>query len=152
MQRVLPVLIAAALGAAHPSAQQTQIEAMSLMTTPVLLLNGTRTSSQGTGFLYATTRGNDPDMVFLVTNYHVVTGNEPQSLAPPKGDRLQFYLHTSLEDPTSYFPVNIPLYTKDGLPIWTRSTQFPEADVVLVPIVPQLYEGRGQLFVFSEAH
>lgn len=152
MKHVLPVLIAAALSAGTVTAQQTSVEPMSLMTTPVLLVNGTRTVSQGTGFLYATTRGTQPDTVFLVTNYHVVTGNEPQSQVPPKGDRLQFYLHTSREDPTSYFTVNIPLYTKTGEPVWIRSTQFPEADVVLVPIVPELYDGRGQLFVFSEAH
>jgi hypothetical protein len=153
MKRVLPVLVAAVLSAgALATAQQSLIEPMSLMTTPVLLANGPRTVSQGTGFLYATTRGNEPDMVFLVTNYHVVTGNEPQSQAQAKGDRLQFYLHTSREDPTSYFPVNIPLYTKTGEPIWIRSLQFPEADVVLVPIVPALYVNRGQLFVFSEQH
>jgi hypothetical protein len=154
MKRVLPVLVAALLGAGSLAAAPTQalIEPMSLMTTPVLLANGMRTVSQGTGFLYATTRGNEPDMVFLVTNYHVVTGNEPQSQAPAKGDRLQFYLHTSREDPTSHFPVNIPLYTKTGEPIWIRSLQFPEADVVLVPIVPALYVNRGQLFVFSEQH
>jgi hypothetical protein len=152
MKHVLPVVIAAALAAGPVTAQQSLIEPMSLMTTPVLLAAGNHTSSQGTGFLYATTRGSVPDMVFLVTNYHVVTGNEPQSQAPPKGDRLQFYLHTSREDPTNYFTVNIPLYTKAGDPIWIKSSQFPEADVVLVPIVPQLYEGRGQLFVFSEMH
>ncbi|TAK13626.1 MAG: serine protease [Acidobacteria bacterium] len=151
MKRALPVLIAATLSAGALAAQSS-IESMSLMTTPVLLANGNRQVSQGTGFLYATTRGNVPDMVFLVTNYHVVTGNEPLSQAPPKGDRLQFYFHASREEPSSYFPVNIPLYTKTGEPIWIRSTEFPEADVVLVPIVPQLYDGRGQLFVFSEIH
>src|SRR5580765_2364227 len=136
MKRVLPVVIAAALSAGPVAARQALPEPMSLMTTPVLLASGTHTSSQGTGFLYATTRGNAPDMVFLVTNYHVVTGNEPQSQAPPRGDRLQFYLHTSREDPANYFTVNIPLYTKTGEPIWIASSQFPEADVVLVPIVP----------------
>ena len=152
MKHVLPVLIAAALSAVPLTAKQASIEPMSLMTTPVLLANGARTVSQGTGFLYATTRGATPDMVFLVTNYHVVTGNEPQSMTRGQGDRLQFYLHTSRDEPTSYFPVTIPLYTKTGEPIWIRSTQFPEADVVLVPIMPELYNGRGQLFVFSEAH
>ena len=87
-----------------------------------------------------------------MTNYHVVTGNEPQSRTPAQGDRLQFYLHTSREDPTSYFTVTIPLYTKTGEPIWISSGQFPEADVVLVPIVPELYSERGHLFVFSESH
>jgi hypothetical protein len=162
MTRVLPILIAplvvlvmltaAPAGVAARSAQQPSIEAMSLMTTPVLLAAGNRTVSQGTGFLYATTRGGEVDMVFLVTNYHVVTGNEPQSLARAQGDRLQFYFHKSREEPTSHFPVNIPLYTKTGEPIWIQSTQYPEADVVLVPIVPELYDAQGQMFVFSQEH
>jgi hypothetical protein len=153
MKRSLPAVVATLLALAGArAAGQLQVEPMSLMTTPVLLASGTRTVSQGTGFLFATTRGNEPDQVFLVTNYHVVTGNEPQSQAPVKGDRLQFYLHTSRDEPTSYFPVNIPLYTKTGEPVWIQSSQFPEADVVLVPIVQALYSARGQLFVFSEAH
>lgn len=153
MKRALPVVVATLLALAGTLVSgQGPVEYMSLMTTPVLLLNGRGTVSQGTGFLFATTKGNEPDQVFLVTNYHVVTGNEPQSQVPAKGDRLQFYFHASRDEPTSYFPVNIPLYTKTGEPIWVRSSQFPEADVVLVPIVAPLYDGRGQLFVFSETH
>lgn len=156
MSRALPVLVvslaAAVLLSAPLAAQQPVVDPMSMMTSPVLLAQGNRTVSQGTGFLYATTRGGQPDMVFLVTNYHVVTGNEPQSSARPQGDRLQFYFHKSREEPTSHFPVNIPLYTKTGEPIWIQSTRYPEADLVLVPIVSDLYDGQGQMFVFSQAH
>ncbi len=160
MTRLLALTVATALAilgtTATPSARQTgmTLEPMSLMTTPALLVAGTRQISQGTGFLYATTKpgGTGIDMVFLVTNYHVVTGNEPLSAAKAQGDRLQFYLHASQTDPANYFPVNIPLYTKTGEPIWIQSQQFPEADVVLVPIISTLYDGRGQLFVFSESH
>ena len=139
---------------AATAARQAELEPMSLMTTPVLLVSGARQVSQGTGFLYATTKpnGTDIDMVFLATNYHVVTGNEPMSAARAQGDRLQFYFHASRTDPSNYFPVNIPLYTKTGEPIWVQNQQFPEADVVLVPIVSTLYDGRGQLTVFSDAH
>ena len=136
------------------TAKQAGLDPMSLMTTPTLLISGTRQVSQGTGFLYATMKPNgiDVDMVFLVTNYHVVTGNDPLSNARPQGDRLQFYFHASQVDPANYFPVNIPLYTKTNDPIWIQSKQIPEADVVLVPLVPQLYDGKGQLMAFSEAH
>lgn len=155
MRFLLPALAAATLVLGVPTeARQASVEYMSLMTTPVLLINGTRQVSQGTGFLYATTKpnGKDVDMVFLATNYHVVTGNEPLSQARPLGDRLQFYFHASSKDPSNYFPVNIPLYTKTGEPIWIQSQQYPEADVVLVPIVSTLYDGRGELTAFSEAH
>ena len=154
MKSLVLAATAALLLTLPAAARQATLEPMSLMTTPALLINGTRQVSQGTGFLYATTKpnGTDVDMVFLVTNYHVVTGNEPLSQARPQGDRLQFYFHASREDPANYFPVNIPLFTKTGEPIWIQSRQFPEADVVLVPLVAPLYDGRGQLFVFSEAH
>ena len=144
----------AALALAVPARAQQEVEPLSLMTTPVLLLNGARQVSQGTGFLYATMKpnGRDVDMLFLVTNYHVVTGNEPLSSARAQGDRLQFYLHASRQDPADYFPVNIPLYTKTNDPVWIQSRPFPEADVVLVPVVPALYEDRGQLFTFTEEH
>lgn len=148
------IAVVALLLTSATAARQAELEPMSLMTTPVLLVSGTRQVSQGTGFLYATTKpnGTDIDMVFLATNYHVVTGNEPMSAARAQGDRLQFYFHASRTDPSNYFPVNIPLYTKTGEPIWVQNQQFPEADVVLVPIVSTLYDGRGQLTVFSDAH
>ena len=77
----------AALALAVPARAQQEVEPLSLMTTPVLLLNGARQVSQGTGFLYATMKpnGRDVDMLFLVTNYHVVTGNEPLSSARAQG-------------------------------------------------------------------
>lgn len=148
------IAVVALLLTSATAARQAELEPMSLMTTPVLLVSGARQVSQGTGFLYATTKpnGTDIDMVFLATNYHVVTGNEPMSAARAQGDRLQFYFHASRTDPSNYFPVNIPLYTKTGEPIWVQNQQFPEADVVLVPIVSTLYDGRGQLTVFSDAH
>ncbi len=155
MRLLLAATLAAALCVAGGvEARQSTVDVMSLMTTPALLINGTRQVSQGTGFLYATTQpnGKDVDTLFLVTNYHVVTGNEPLSNARAQGDRLQFYFHASREDPSNYFPVAVPLYTKTGDPIWIQSRQFPEADVVLVPIVPALYEKGGQLSAFSEAH
>lgn len=154
MKSLITAVAAVTLLTSATAARQAELEPMSLMTTPALLINGNRQVSQGTGFLYATTKpnGTDIDMVFLATNYHVVTGNEPMSAARPQGDRLQFYFHASRSDPSNYFPVNIPLYTKTGEPIWVQNQQFPEADVVLVPIVSTLYDGRGQLTVFSNAH
>jgi len=86
MKGVPTLIVAAALAlGAATEARQATVEDMSLMTTPALLISGTRQVSQGTGFLYATTKPNgvDIDMVFLATNYHVVTGNEPMSAARP---------------------------------------------------------------------
>ena len=64
------------------------------MTTPVLLMNGGRAVSQGTGFFFASTDADGTiDTVFLVTNYHVVTGHAPLSNEPRAGDRIRFVMH-----------------------------------------------------------
>src|SRR5262245_30630015 len=57
---------------------QVTVEAASLMTTPVYLVEGTKQVSQGTGFFYGNKNSLGViDTVFLVTNYHVITGQSP---------------------------------------------------------------------------
>ena len=63
--------------------QQVELDPASLMTTPIVLMNEGRRVSQGTGFFFAsTTADGKADTVFLVTNYHVVTGHAPLSTQP----------------------------------------------------------------------
>ena len=128
------------------------VEAPSLMTSPVVLMNGTHPVSQGTGFFFAsTTLDGKPDVVFLVTNYHVVTGRAPLSLGPRLGDHIRFILH---EDPnvlTKVRPIDLPLYDDRGTPQWITSDAAPNADVVLLPLPASAYANIS-LFVFSEAH
>ena len=79
------------LGAQAPAAD---VEPASLMTTPVFLMNGGQAIQQGTGFFFASTKADGtPDTVFLVTNYHVVTGRTPSSKDPGLGDSVQFLIH-----------------------------------------------------------
>ena len=86
-------LAAGLLVAALPVTARTQppiVDLQSLMTTPVWLLDGRRQVSQGTGFFFANMRADGTaDAVFLVTNYHVVTGHAPRVSAPRSGDRIQ---------------------------------------------------------------
>jgi hypothetical protein len=133
------------------SALPTDIEAASLMTTPVLLINGARQVSQGTGFFFAnTTADGTPDTVFLVTNFHVVTGHPPGSTAHD-GDRVRIYIHESSEDLTRMRRVDLPLYDERGSPKWIASDTSPSADVVLVPIPREAYRDIS-VIVFTEGH
>ncbi|MCR4374426.1 MAG: serine protease [Acidobacteria bacterium] len=135
-----------------PALAQATVEYPSLMTTPVYLFNGTRQVSQGTGFFYGVQNAAGVvETVFLVTNYHVVTGHSPGVASPPKGDRVIFYLHLDKNEPSAVKQVALPLYNDVGTPLWEQSTEQPEADVILLPIPPPVYAGIA-MWVFDENH
>jgi len=143
-------VMSAGLPAARP--QQADVDPASLMTTPIVLMNGNRAVSQGTGFLFAsTTADGKADTVFLVTNYHVVTGRAPLSTQPRAGDRIRFVLHEDRADLTKAREIELPLYDEHNEPVWVASETYPAADIVLVPLPVDVYRGLGPL-VFTEAH
>jgi len=147
----LPWLLTA-LVPASPQGLPADLEPASLMTTPVLLMNVTRAVSQGTGFFFAsTTLDGKPDTVFLVTNYHVVTGRPPLTQGPRAGDRIRFILHENPAELTRVRQIELPLYDQRGDPLWVVSEAVPKADVVLVPVPPEAYRDIS-LLVFTEAH
>jgi Trypsin-like peptidase domain len=147
----LPWLLTA-LVTASSQGLPADLEPASLMTTPVLLMNGTRAVSQGTGFFFAsTTLDGKPDTVFLVTNYHVVTGRPPLTPGPRAGDRIRFILHENPAELTRVRQIELPLYDQRGDPLWVVSEAVPKADVVLVPVPPEAYRDIS-LLVFTEAH
>lgn len=122
------------------------------MTTPVFLMNGRQPVQQGTGFFFASTKvDGTPDTVFLVTNYHVVTGRAPLSKQTAMGDRVQFLIHEDRNDLARVRHLELPLYDAIQRPLWITSETAPGADVVLLPVPPAAYEGVS-LFVFTEAH
>lgn len=138
-------------GASQANAQ-ISVEVASLMTTPVYLLDGTRQVSQGTGFFFGVKNQQGViDTVFLVTNYHVVTGHSPGSTLPGQGDRVVFYIHKDRNEPSEVKEIMLPLYTTAGAPLWERSTEHPEADVVLLPLPKTSFEGIS-MFVFIDEH
>lgn len=144
---LVPVFISA-----PPALAQPTVEAVSLMTTPVYLFQGNRQVSQGTGFFYGVPNASNViDTVFLVTNYHVVTGNSPNTNLPAKGDRVVFYLHSDKRDPSSVKQIALPLYSTAGAPLWEQSEEHPEADVVLLPMPAESYAGI-EMFVFVDEH
>lgn len=149
---VFVVLTTPAPPAKAQSQPQATVEPASLMTTPVYLFQGNRQISQGTGFFFGIPNASNViDTVFLVTNYHVVTGNSPNTTLSAKGDRVVFYLHIDQQDPSRVKQVALPLYSTAGVPRWVQSEDHPDADLVLVPLPPESYEGIA-MFVFDESH
>lgn len=131
---------------------QLPVEAASLMTTPVYLFQQNRQISQGTGFFFGIPNADNViDTVFLVTNYHVITGNSPNTNLTAKGDRIVFYVHLDRTDPSKVKQIALPLYSTAGTPLWEQSEEHPDADLVLVPMPPATYEGI-EMYVFTEEH
>ena len=125
---VVPVVLAAA--ALWPGAlrgQQPAVDPLSLMTTPVFLFNGGTEISQGTGFFYANMKppqqGKAPEVetLFLVTNYHVVTGHSPRIKAPRSGERIGFAFHADPNVLENIRLWELNLYDVRDEPIFVRS-------------------------------
>ena len=147
----LAIATLTALGS-RATARQAEVEVASLMTTPVILLNGVNAVLQGTGFFFASTGADgNPETVFLVTNYHVVTGHAPTQSGNPQGDRVQFLFHEDRTNLAKVRRIEIPLYDIHGKPRWVSSGVFADADVVLLPLPAESY-ARIQPYVFTEAH
>lgn len=114
---------------------------LTLTTTPIILRKGTEFLSQGTGF-YFTSGDEENKILFLVTNYHVVTGSSPAEKKLPMGDNIEFQFHKSEENIGDTKSVSLPLYNKECKPIWITSKNTPQADMVVIPILPtSLYDG-----------
>ena len=149
--RVCGTIVLAMLlfGRAPVAGRQAPVDVQSLMTTPVWLYDGRRQVSQGTGFFYGNMRpDNTAETIFLVTNYHVVTGHAPGSTVPRSGDRIHFALHKDRIDLESWTEFELPLYDAHNDPIWAMSDAYPNADVVLVPLPARMLP----LYVFTEQH
>jgi hypothetical protein len=152
LRKFLLSLAAIGLFGGAPANAQTTVEAASLMTTPVYLLDGSRQVSQGTGFFYGNRNSlGIIDTVFLVTNYHVVTGNSPGSGQPRQGDRVVFYIHKDQDEPSEVKQIVLPLYNTAGTPLWEQSSEHADADVILLPLPKSAFEGIA-MFVFIDEH
>lgn len=116
------------------------IEHLSMITTPVILLKGDKIVSQGTGFYYELRGSSQDTILFLVTNYHVLTGYPPKETKPPKGDNIIFYLHKDVKNPGDVKEIKLPLFTKNGKPIWLSSKEFSQADIAIIPLAASLYD------------
>jgi hypothetical protein len=149
MALLVAVLAGPGAGAAHA---QEPVEAASLMTTPVYLFENERQVSQGTGFFYGVKNpAGVIDTVFLVTNYHVVTGHPPGSGLRGQGDRVVIYLHLDKNEPSQVKQIALPLYSKTGDPLWVQSHEHLDADLILLPLPAGAY-ANVSMWVFAEEH
>ena len=114
-----------------------KVDHLSLSTTPVHLFMENKLVSTGTGFYYLEQHQQD-QVLFLVTNYHVLTGASPSEGKTPIGDKISFQLHQSEEETGKIKTVQIPLFTKSGKPVWITSKSFPEADIAIIPVSQSL--------------
>ena len=112
---------------------------LSLSTTPVNLFKGNTLVSQGTGFYYVENQG-EKQILFLVTNYHVVTGSAPTEKKAPLGDNVSFQFHESNEQTGKIKTVKYPLFTKTAKPVWLSNNAYPDADLAVIPVVPELWK------------
>lgn len=116
------------------------VDHLSLSTTPIMLFDGQSPVSQGTGFYFARKK-KDENILFLVTNYHVLTGSAPSEGKPPIGDRISFQFHRDADNPSDVKTINLPLFGNTGRPLWISSTDFPDADMSVIPLPTPTYDG-----------
>ena len=120
------------------------LEHISLTTTPIHLYMDEQLVSQGTGFFWAVKYSQrSATAVFLVTNYHVLTGSAPDEKKQPIGNRIRFYLHRSRDQTGDVKEVQYPLFTTKGTAVWLNSSTYPMADVAVIPLPSLLYEGTA---------
>ena len=116
-----------------------EVDHISLSTTPIFLSKGDKLVSQGTGFFYAHQDAN-LQILYLVTNFHVLTGSSPSENKPPIGANIAFQFHLSEIEPGKIKTVRFPLFAKNGKPVWITSSSYPEVDLAVIPLVTSLYQ------------
>lgn len=116
------------------------VEHISLSTTPITLLKEGEEVSQGTGFFYAREFSEDRKALFLVTNFHVLTGFSPSEEKEPIGDSIEFQFHELRENPGKVRLIRYPLFTEDEERTWVQNSDYPEADLAVIPILSNVYQ------------
>lgn len=126
------------------------VDHISLVTTPVVLNKGAAQVSQGTGFYFILQEpAKKLSVVFLVTNYHVLTGFAPAEKKSPIGDSITFYCHKDESKLANVKAIRLPLFTTQGQPIWLISKDHPDADVAIIPL-PSAVLSDCKVFGISE--
>ncbi len=113
---------------------------LSMITTPVQLVRDGEAIGDGTGFFWAVHQDKKAAL-FVITNYHMLTGVEPGKPFAPSDDSLTFEVHTSTDDPSKVSKVTLPLYTRDNTPVYLTSATVPTADVGILPLPASVWNG-----------
>ena len=126
------------------------VEHISLITTPVYLLKRDSVLSMGTGFYYIYQDEKNNQLIFLVTNYHVLTGYEPSKSGVHSGDKIVFYVHKDRSNVDDVRQIIHPLFTKEKKPVWITNDDYPNADVAIIPL-PHFVFSDYTVFGISES-
>lgn len=128
------------------------VDHLSLSTTPIVLYRDDVPVSQGTGFYYShKLQAEDKGQaLFLVTNYHVLTGYGPTENKKPIGNNISFQFHTHDSDPSQIKTIRFPLFTTDNKPAWISSSAVPEADLAVLPLPASIYSDCKQVCCISQ--
>lgn len=116
------------------------LDHLSFATTPIVALYEQEPVWQGSGFFYLYKRG-DSQFLYLVTNYHVLSGQAPGKAAHYGADEIVFQFHLDADEPGKVRPVRVPLFSSKRRPVWLQSERSPEADLAVVPITPNVCSG-----------
>jgi hypothetical protein len=116
------------------------VDHISLSTTPINLLKASDVIGLGSGFYFGITDGQG-GAIFLVTNYHVLTGSPPLEKKAPLGDYITFQFHNSVSNTGDVRTVRMPLFTRNGKPVWITSRAVPDADVAIIPLPSGFWKG-----------
>lgn len=116
------------------------LDHLSFATTPVVALRGEQPIWQGSGFFYLH-QHEENKVLYLVTNYHVLSGRAPGVEGEPLADQIVFQFHVSADDPADVRPVRVPLFTQQRRPVWLQSETAAEADLVAIPVPAHVCEG-----------
>ncbi len=125
------------------------MEEPSFITTPVKLFKLGELVSTGTGFFVGHKYGSK-GIIFLVTNYHVITGNSPQDGKTPIGDNIEIFMHESKSHPGKVRSLLIPLYDERMIPLWIQSKDDKEADLAIIPLEIDMLKGLKEFFAINQ--
>jgi hypothetical protein len=112
------------------------LQTLSMVTTPIYLAKDDSFKIMGTGFFFMKEDSVNGKLLFLITNYHVITGNSPGSSGAPIGNHIIFFVHKNVDNPSDVLKFDLPLFTQNNKPTWLASDSFPNADVVVLPLPP----------------
>lgn len=124
------------------------LDHLSTTTTPVILKHNGKAITQGTGFFYVRRDTNGNSIIFLITNYHVITGNNPNSGLVPQGNSIEIQFHLNLSKPNFLRTVELQLFTFENKPVWIQSATYPDADIAVIPLTPSII-GDAKLTVIA---
>ena len=124
----------------QPEESRPRVHHLSLATCPVTVRVDGRPCGQGSGLLYLKRQGNE-QLLFMVTSRQLLAPPSDSGMSPVRPNTAVFQLRTSADNTRAGRPIRIPLYSRDGNPIWLESRKWRESEIVAIPVPGSLCEG-----------